>query len=243
MTAAVGPLHGTRQVVRFNWPKYGVVLLAALGAIAAVVAGRSPLLIAVLLLVAVPGLVWSVTSLVATWWVYDHRDVYGAIAEGLGEVGEWANVHAGLDDGTPVLVAALAVQPAAVIELAVPPGPTLRRARDLQPSTRPAGSAVDRLPGADGSLDTVFVTFAAHEVRAVEDQRALFAELGRLLRPGGRLVLAEHVVDLPNLLVFGPAAFHFRAARVWRARAAEAGLVPVGVCRLTPFVRRLLWSR
>lgn len=47
------------------------------------------------------------------------------------------------------------------------------------------------LPFTDGTFDTVVCTFALCEVR---DVPAALAEAGRVLRPGGRLLLADHVV-------------------------------------------------
>lgn len=46
------------------------------------------------------------------------------------------------------------------------------------------------LPFAEASFDTVVATFA---LCCVLDERAVLAELARVLRPGGRLLLADHV--------------------------------------------------
>jgi SAM-dependent methyltransferase len=236
---------GTVTVVRFNWPKYAAVAALLAGAAAARRAGAPPVVGAALGLSGALGLVWSVTSLVATWWVYDHRRVYDRLALGLGDAGAWASVHAGFDEATPRLVRALRSEPVAVVELSVPARPSLRRAR-AGGRAAPAGArpaTTGALPLASSSLDSVFVTFAAHEIRDRAGQRALFAELRRALRPGGRLVVTEHARDLANASVYGPGALHFQRAAVWTDRAAEAGFEPLGGVGVTPFVRRMAWRR
>jgi SAM-dependent methyltransferase len=237
-----GRMAGTVTVVRFNWPKYlGVLALPAIAAIAST-AGTPEPVPGTLWAAGVPGLAWTITSLVSTWWVYDHRHVYGQLAAGLGEIGAWAAVHAGFDESAPALRASAGRPPVCVVELALPPGPSLRRARRRRRDPAAAGS-VDAIPLAAGSLDSVFVTFAAHEVRDPAAQRALFAELRRVLRPGGRLVITEHPRDLANIAVYGPGALHFQPLATWHARAAEAGLTLDSDAAITPFVRRLVYRR
>jgi SAM-dependent methyltransferase len=233
---------GTIDVVRFNWPKYlGALAILAAAAIASVTS--TPRLVSgILLAAAVPGVVWTVTSLVATLWVYDCRRVYQQLTAGLGEIGEWAVVHAGFDASAPALCASIGRPPAAVAEIAVTPGPSLRRARGL--GQRPAAYVpVGGIPLAAGSLDSIFLTFAAHELRDLAGQRALFRDLRQALRPGGQLVVTEHLRDLANFAVYGPGATHFQPLATWLSRAAEAGLAIDGHVTITPFVHRVVCRR
>jgi hypothetical protein len=228
----------TRKVVRFNWPKY----LAAPSLVAAVVIARrvgapSPAVVA-LLGAASLGAWWSTSSILATWWVYDHRRVYRHVADGLGDVGAWASVHAGFDDATTILAEVLGRSPTAVVREDVRAGRSLRRARRSSPArVVPCAGDLGR------DLDTVFVTFVAHEVRDVAAQRALFARLASSLRPGGRLVVTEHRRDLANGAAFGPGALHFRRGSTWSRRAGEVGLRPVGDTSLSGLVHRTVWAR
>lgn len=125
------------------------------------------------------------------------------------------------------------------------PSPRTTPSARTTPARGPAPALVDTvvLPLAAGSLDTIFLTFAVHEVRRLDDQRSLYRELGRVLRPGGRLVVTEHLRDAANLTVFGPGAWHFQRGSVWRSRALEAGLRCEQEESITPFVRRLVWTR
>jgi ubiquinone/menaquinone biosynthesis C-methylase UbiE len=66
------------------------------------------------------------------------------------------------------------------------------RARRLgRPVTLRQGSA-QQLPFADGSFDTVLCTFG---LCAIADPAAAVAEMVRVLRPGGRLILVDHVAS------------------------------------------------
>jgi hypothetical protein len=228
----------TTKVIRFNWPKYLGPLAIATAALVADEAGAPGWIRYLLWAVFVPGGVWTVTSIAATWWIYDHHKVYEQLAAGLPDAGEWAAVHAGFDDSVPALRAAIGRPPATVAEIAISPGASLRRARKL--SQR---STADGLWLTASSLDSIFVTFAAHEVRDTAGQRAMFSELQRALRPGGRLIVTEHPRDAANFAVYGPGALHFQPYATWHARAGEAGLTEVNRMSITPFVRQVVFAR
>jgi SAM-dependent methyltransferase len=235
-------MSGTSKVIRFNWPKYVAVSVLLVGAWVASTANVSTVLSNSLWTLGSLGLLWTITSLIATWWVYDHRHVYRHLTAGLGDLGEWGTVHAGFDDATAILRALLGRPPAAIVELAVPAGPSLRRARSSTQHLTSRSSCAD-LPLADGSLDTIFVTFAAHEVRDFGLQRSMFGELHRALRPGGRLVITEHLRDFRNFAVYGPGTFHFQRLATWYQRSAELGMLLREDLTITPFVHRMVWAR
>jgi SAM-dependent methyltransferase len=228
----------TSKVIEFNWPKYAVVLAFVTAALVADAAGASGWIRYPLWAVCAPGIAWTMTSLAATWWVYDHRKVYEQLTAGLPDIGDWAAVHAGFDDSLPALRAAIGHAPATMGEITTRAGATLRRARKLS-----AGSAAGGLPLTAGSLDSIFVTFAVHEVRDAAGQRALFTALRRALRPGGRLIITEHARDAANFAVYGPGALHFQPLATWYARAAEAGLTEASQLSITPFVTRVVFRR
>jgi hypothetical protein len=235
------PIGGTARVVRFNWPKYALVAVLAITAGGAVTAGAASPVVTGLAVVAMAGMVWSVVSLVVTWWVYDHRDIYGD-AGGAAPEGPWVAVHAGFDDATPRLEDGPHGRPAAVLSLRTRGGASIDRAARIHPAPGlPARAGA--LPLADGRAARVHLTFAAHEVRDGDARTALFAGIARALRPGGDVVVTEHVLDTANLAAFGPGALHFRTRRTWLDLGAAAGLELVDESRLTPFVRRFTWRR
>lgn len=65
-----------------------------------------------------------------------------------------------------------------------------RRVREVRPSARVVRAAADRLPFADGSIDTVVVTLV---LCTVPDQPAALREIRRVLAADGTLLFLEHV--------------------------------------------------
>jgi ubiquinone/menaquinone biosynthesis C-methylase UbiE len=93
--------------------------------------------------------------------------------------------------------------PAAVTGvLAVEPDPYLRRVAGQAAGRAPVpveirDGVAERLPGADGSFDAAVISLV---LCSVADQRAVLAEVRRVLRPGGELRFLEHVrADTPGL--------------------------------------------
>jgi len=91
-------------------------------------------------------------------------------------------------------VSALARYPPAVRELlALEPDPKLiSMARDKSPGTRPLNfleASAEEIPLENGSVDTVISTWT---MCSIPDIRRALEEMRRVLRPGGRLLFAEH---------------------------------------------------
>lgn len=108
----------------------------------------------------------------------------------------------------------LAHYPEAVTELVLsePFEPMARRLRErLADSGREAevvGAGAEQLPFPDAAFDTVVSTLV---LCTVDDPAASLAEIGRVLRPGGRLLFCEHVrSDDPGL-----ARWQDRLERPW----------------------------
>jgi ubiquinone/menaquinone biosynthesis C-methylase UbiE len=66
----------------------------------------------------------------------------------------------------------------------------VKRAKELRLRIRWTEAAAEHLPFADRSFDTVVCTYALCSVR--DDGRAI-SEMRRVLRPGGRLILVDHI--------------------------------------------------
>lgn len=236
--------EGVGRVVAFNWPKLvlGAAAAVAAGAVAATAA--SPAIRALAALTAA-GTAWFLaSSLVVSWWVYDRSDLHDwrwlAPLLPLPRP-RWALIHAGFDEAGPSLPAALGT-PTAVVDLApwlsrTSPSNVRARRRRPAPSTVAAGRGSTPLPLPAASYDLVLLAFSAHEVRDRQQREALFEDLRRVLRPAGRVVLVEHLRDLPNLAAFGPGALHFQSRREWQRLARRSGLSTVNEVAMTSFVR------
>jgi hypothetical protein len=249
--AARRPFQGTLQILQYNWPFYAggltVVVLAAV--FLALVPLPSPLPILGWVGVTLATF-WTVGSLVVSWYVYDYSSLYrwewvpGLFSE---PPRRWVNLHTGLDESTPTLRTLFPGTEGRVFDFydsATMTEPSIRRARALTPPPEPPTPVhFDALPLPDAELDAAFLLFAAHEIRDAGQREQFFAELQRTLRPGGRIVLAEHLRDTANFMAFGPGFLHFWPASEWRRVAGTAGLTVVREFRVTPFVGIFVMER
>jgi len=249
MTApAASRYQGMLQIVRFNWPFYCVALTAlALGASLAALAPpgiRLPLLGGIGL-----ALFWLAASVIASHWIYDRsplrtwRWVLPALRTA---PARWINLHAGLDESTPALRALLPGSTGRVLDIfdaAEMTEPSIVRARALASNAvTPEPADYRHLPLRDGTCDAAFLLLSAHELRRPESRAALFRELHRVLAGGGKVILAEHLRDLPNFLAFGPGFLHFHSRRAWLA-AVKGCFEIEREFRITPFVAVLVLRR
>lgn len=240
------PFHGTRQILRFNWPFYAMAAVALGGGVAALRARRFPTWIergAQLGLAA--GAWWSVASVAVSWWVYDASPLYKwhwLRAYFPHDPRNWATFHAGVDDATPTLRQLFGSEGATYdfYDASVMVEPSIHRARAVsRPEIAPVAVDFRALNIESDALDAAFVMLAAHELRESADRDRFFAELRRVLQPNGILVVAEHLRDATNSAAFGPGAFHFFAASEWR-RSGEA-FEAIDEFSITPFVRVWVW--
>jgi SAM-dependent methyltransferase len=242
-----------KQIVRFNWPFYAAAL--AVVAIAPAVIPRLPLTPWMRIpLYAGTGLVamWLVASLVASWVVYDRSRLmdWDWILQALGfHPASWINIHAGHDESTPALRALFSDAEGRVFDIYDPAEmtePSIVRARRLRSQDEPRRAEhanYRRLPLPTGTIDAAMLLLSAHELRSDEARAALFTELRRVLGPGGRIVVAEHLRDWANFLAYGPGFLHFHSRRTWVRCFARHRFDVHSEFSITPFVRIFVLRR
>jgi SAM-dependent methyltransferase len=243
------PWQGARQILRYNRSRYFMALAAALAMAASALLAPVPAwLRGLLLAAALLTVAGAALSLLAAHWVYDRSPLHGWawLAAEVAGPASWLVVHAGLDEASPALRHLYPRSRGAVLDIYDPATmtePAIRIARAQAPPEPAIRARHDRLPVADGGADLALLFFAAHELRRPAERHALFRELARATAPSGRIVLVEHLRDLPNLLAFGPGALHFHARRSWLASFAEARLRIARERRITPLVRAFFLER
>lgn len=244
-----GPYQGVLQILEFNWRMY---LATAAGAgVAAHAAPYLPLAARAALWAGVtPALMWMVSSLLVSHYVYDRFPLYDLrwLARALAcSPRRWINIHSGWDETSGLLAQIFPDAIGEAVDLFDPRvmvEASIRRARRSSRAvvtTTPA--QYDALPFEKASVDAAFAIFAAHELRRHEQRVRLFKETERILTPCGEFLLMEHTRDWRNFLAFGPGFLHFFSRRAWRKAAADAGLTVRTEFAMTPFIRVYIMRR
>jgi SAM-dependent methyltransferase len=247
----LGRFDGVLKILRFNLPHYaaGAAVVAVAVAILATIPLPTWLDALVLASVCIAGF-WLIASLLVSFYVYDLSPLYRWrwISEMLAEVPDrWVNIHMGLDDST------------AALRRMFPSGtgrsfdafderemsePSINRARRSATNSEPAEPvSFSALPLGTAWCDAVFLILSAHELRRRQSQEQLFSEVSRIMRPGGTVLLVEHLRDGWNFLAFGPGFMHFWPARRWASLVSGAGLTIEKRRRITPFVTAIVLRR
>jgi SAM-dependent methyltransferase len=203
---------------------------------------------------------WLVASLAASWIVYDGSRLmeWDWVLQALGfSPASWINIHAGHDDSTLALRHVFKGAPGRVFDIFDPvemTEPSIAKARRLSARARERGEAAavaaapehadyHHLPLPTGTVDAAMLLLSAHELRSESARSALFTELRRVLGPGGRVVVAEHLRDWANFLAFGPGFLHFHSRRTWTRCFSRHRFDIHREFSITPFVRVFVLRR
>ena len=115
--------------------------------------------------------------------------------------------------------------------------PAIVRARKISqvyPNTREIGTA--KIPIEDQSADFVFLLSAVHEIRDAGERVEFLKECRRICDSDGRLIVVEHLRDLPNFLAFTFGFTHFFSRKTWKGAFLTAGYTVVNEKKFTPFM-------
>jgi len=240
-----GRWQGMWTIVRFNWPFYAVALVSLVICGTGAVCWWGSFAGWALGLVCGGVVYFLIGSLGVAHFIYDRSDLYrfGWLVRALGEkrVRRGIFCHSGFDEVSAMVREMISPGQWLVIDHydeALMGEPSIRRARRAFP---PDGGTVaagfDRWPADDGWADVIFGILAVHELREHAERVGWFREAGRCLVDGRRVILVEHLRDVPNLLAFGPGFLHFHSRESWKKCWEEAGLVRVDEFGITPWVR------
>jgi len=243
-----GQFDGVLQIVRYNWSLYVAAVFASALVVGLVVTIHPPAVLAgVMILGAIAAVFWLALSLAVSHYVYDRSDLYRW---------EWirervapnprhlVNIHAGLDETSLALQRMYPAAEVTILDIYDPSEMTeasiARARREARSTVASVKSDSRKLPLQTGSADLITVIFVAHELRRATSREAFFREASRVLLPGGRLLLVEHLRNAWNLAAFGPGAFHFFPRNEWLRVASAAGFQLSAEMSRTVFVRALV---
>ena len=115
--------------------------------------------------------------------------------------------------------------------------PAIVRARKVSlvyPNTLQIAS--HSIPVADKTVDIVFLLSAVHEIRSDEEKVLFLKECYRICKPGGRVIMVEHLRDFPNFLAFSVGFTHFFSRSTWKNAFERAGFSSFRETKFTPFM-------
>lgn len=115
--------------------------------------------------------------------------------------------------------------------------PAIKRARKVSwgyPDTQQVST--QSIPLQDGSVDIIFLLSAAHEIRLNEEKVLFLKECHRVCKPGGKVIMVEHLRDFSNFLAFSVGFTHFFSRAVWKKAFQRAGFGSFHETKFTPFM-------
>jgi hypothetical protein len=236
------PFQGVWNIIRFNWPFYllAVVGVFLLFVVRSYFGGPVTTAIDILLFLLIGA---TLASLLASFYVYDHSGFYelrwlDGLPHHHGE--RIANINAGFDETSSLLKDRFNSAELLVCDFYDPEKHTeasINRARRAYPPFPGTQNVSTReLPFKAGSLEKVFAIMSAHEIRDVDERRAFFTEVNRVLTADGRAIVVEHLRDAANLLVYNVGAFHFYSRAAWLETFDAAKLKVANEKKMTPFI-------
>ena len=243
--------RGALQILMFNWTFYAAAIIVLILGILILKNVKMP---GWMFALGICGMVltafWSFGSLVVSHYVYDRSPLYKLtwLDALLGEIPtNWINIHAGLDETSIFLrdyFPASKMQILDIYDQVTMTEPAIERARNItKPELKSISSDFRHLPIPDQSCEVVFVFFAAHELRTAESLISFFQEVNRILIASGKLIVVEHLRDLPNFLAFGPGFFHFLKHDDWMNAARFSNFRATQEIKITPFVSAFKFSK
>ena len=109
-----------------------------------------------------------------------------------------------------------------------------RRVTQEFPNTKQI--ATNSILDENNSKDIIFLLSSAHEIRAYDEKVKFLKECHRICKSDGRVIMVEHLRDIPNFLAFTIGFNHFFSKKVWRNAFKDSGFSKIDEKKFTPFM-------
>jgi SAM-dependent methyltransferase len=222
------PFQGVWNIIQFNWHFYllAFIVLCLLFAVwclfprpIGIVAGTFALLSGMVIFL----------SLSASYYVYDLSGFYELRwLEDLSRM-HILNINAGFDEMSHLIEQKHHKTELKVCDFYNPKKHTelsIKRARRAYPP-HPNTIVIktDDLPFANQTFDKSLAILSVHEIRDSKERSRFLAEMARVTKISGSIVIVEHLRDWRNLVAYTIGAFHFHSKGTWMRSFNEAGLL------------------
>lgn len=234
------PFQGILNIIRFNWHFYLLALigLGFLLSIESLIPDPLNLFIWIGSFITLAGIM---VSLLVSFYIYDLSGLYAfKWIKAAGNERLIVNIHAGFDESSEGLQQIFKTAELKVFDFYNPKVHTevsIKRARKAYPPF-PGTLSIETasIPLKNGSANKMFVIFSAHEIRNEQERVAFFKELKRCLKPGGEIMVAEHLRDPLNFLAYNIGFLHFYSLTTWLGVFKKSDLKLHSTQKLTPFI-------
>jgi len=232
-------LQGVTNILLFNWHFYLMAIMVVVMLLVSThFVSESLVPFVMLLLILVVGPI--AVSLIVSYWIYDHSDLYALPWLPDLEGQQVLSVNAGFDEISSILEKKYPTSSVSICDFYDQDRHTevsvkrARRAYPLHPAT--IQISTDQLPFADQTFDYIIAMLSVHEIRDQKERGVFFKELRRVLKPHGSVFVTEHLRDFNNFIAFTLGFLHFHSKSTW-LRTFEIGMFQVVSChKTTPFV-------
>lgn len=240
--------QGISNIIRFNWHFYIVFLLIFFSLIYSSQYLQSQYKL-IAELIAILAFFSVATSLIASYYIYDKSNLYSL---------DWTNhlnlkadliinIHSGFDETSAILQSKFPESQLSAFDFYDPKINTevsIKRARKFYPPN-PDTSKIEfhSIPLEDLSVDIIFIIFSAHEIRKLNDKIIFMKEINRVLKTNGKVVITEHLRDIPNFLIYNIGSFHFFGKKHWRKTFNNSNFEIQKELKTTPFITTFILQK
>lgn len=234
------PFQGITNIVKFNWHFY--VIAIAFCIVLMFLSEEIPdsfSIYTALILCTIS--LTMVISLLTSFYVYDYSSFYEFKWIKSSEKQETIlNINAGFDETSMVLNKRFPKSNLIIADFYNPKRHTevsIKRARKAYPPVEGTIKInTSELPFPSNSVDKVYLTLAAHEIRNYNERVLFFKDIKRITTEDGIIYVTEHLRDVPNFLAYNIGFLHFYPRSNWIKTFEEAGLKLESELKNTPFI-------
>ena len=237
------PFQGVLNILDFNRHFYFYGIAAFIIILVIVIYLQLPSLVSILV---IGGFVYGLAApLVVSAYVYDFSNYYSldwldTFVNKVTGTMHLVNINAGFDETSFIIKSKFPESKINVYDFydkehhTEPAIVRARKVSSVYPNTR--SISTNSIPEADDSIDIVFLLSSAHEIRDFQEKVRFLKECRRMCKPEGKIIMVEHLRDIPNFLAFTIGFNHFFSKNVWEDAFMQAGFKNLEEKKFTPFM-------
>ncbi len=242
------PFQGTLNIIRFNWHFYVsfILLFTLIFSLNNLLYNSDYKLFINLILI--PISIVTLSSLIVSFYIYDCSDLYDLkFLSSSTNPKKIANINAGFDEVSTLVQSKFPRAELTVFDFYNERKHTeisIKRARKAYPPfPGTVHISTGKLPSKNEQFDLILNILSAHEIRNSRERIAFFREQKRVLKSDGKIVVTEHLRDLPNFCAYTIGFFHFHSKNTWMETFRKSGLEMEKEVKITPFISTFILKK